>query len=194
MNDSFDNEWKAPEGKIYDRDASNIRDQVSLLSRGEIIARLDELEKAEYLKVLQSAMCYSPRRPTGLAPFLCPRCDSLTIHSESLEPYLVGIEDSRWTIDCLNDRLKQECSTIVFDLDDRPLCKRCSGGKTEDKAYLIVRFSATEEHRTPILNAFDDIGALEALFEGKRYVGTSNLRKFVPRLRRLLGLKGKRNG
>ena len=159
-------------------------------SRADIAARLKKLADAPPPKELSmGAMCYEMMAPPDRAEYVCPDCGEKTLYATA-----DGDRDApqfiSWTLPACRETVKT-VRDLTLVLDESGYCAKCSPDAKKPTLALVVKYPDGTEHRTENVTAEDLIVLREfasgALKHDGGQQGEKPLKKWLPRLRQLLG-------
>lgn len=160
-------------------------ESVKSMSRAEIEAMLQKIDKQKDPKPIVSATCYVPRPPIILkkAEYVCPACGQKTIYTtpQNIRCVTDNIEASRRDFPIL-----QKVSRLKMELDESRFCKRCHPVTTPPELVLKITYSDGTVHESEI-SAWD-LRLLEAFFSGDREY-EEGVEYNISTLRRILGFE-----
>jgi hypothetical protein len=170
-----------------------IRDK---LSREAIKERLKKLVNDPRPKTLSpGAMCYKMAGPPLSIDYVCPVCNTKTIHKRSQNDF--AHDTATWVLsrDLTGCRRGAKgLRGLNVRLDESEFCQKCKTDAKEPKLVLVVNHDGEkEEHRCRGVAAFD-FRILQAFAEGKqKFRGMRGqeiaIKDKIKRLRQLLGIK-----
>lgn len=158
------------------------------MTRDDINKQLEKIAKEPAPQNLApGAMCYSVMVPPSRIEYHCPVCKTKTFYDRIFAPVVgfTGIEQIRtWPVGL--KKLGLDCK-----IDESSFCPKCSKGKNQAPALYWEITVGKRKIRSKI--QYGDYNLLAAFMQKKLKVIISQgqeepLKKYLPRLRQLLGM------
>ncbi len=162
------------------------------LSRDDIQKKLIKLSKSlKPLVLAPGAMCYEVAAVPERAEYVCPKDGTKTLFTNRMRSYIV------WELPYLRESVaKLKDFGIEAVLDESEFCKKCTPKQPEDpQVTLIIVYPDGKVHSTRGVHGVD-IKLIQEFLNGSKKHTMSNgeeepLKKHIPRLEQLLGVKVK---
>lgn len=161
---------------------------VKSMSRAEVEAMLQNIERQKAPKAMISAMCYETGMILPRAEYVCPVCGEKTIYPANNEAYNVAAIRRDFAA-------LKKISDMKMELDESSFCKKCCPEAENPSLVLKVTYEDGTTYECRRIYR-EDIFMLAAFFKGKlayqdTYSERLPLKSSLPRLRELLGFDRK---
>jgi hypothetical protein len=150
---------------------------------------LANIEKKASPEPKMGAMCYKMAAPPERAEYVCPKCGEKTLYTKD------AAREIEWELDSCRREflLLKSASALSLALDESSYCSHCRPDAKKHALELVVTYAdGASCTNSPITDV--DLSILQGFLKGGLDFKTSNdstvpLKKMLPRLRQLLGVK-----
>jgi hypothetical protein len=161
--------------------------KLAALNKAELRKMLARIEQAKAPEPKMGAMCYEMVAPPERMEYVCPQCGERTLYAKDVA--------WKWNFELDNCRrlFKELPKRETMTLDESSFCRKCHPGTNAPSLKLQIRYDNGSTNTVPNITS-DDLRILAGFFFGKLEYPTANdgtgvLKKELPRLRQLLGIK-----
>jgi hypothetical protein len=162
---------------------------VATLNKAEIKKMLATIEQSKAPDPKMGACCYDMAAPPAKMEYVCPHCGTKTLYAKDVA--------YKWNreLDSCRRMFKELPKHETMVLDETSFCHKCRSGTNSPSLKLQIRFNDGTTNTVNSVSSSDFL-LLKGLLSNKLdhptlNAGTSDLKQDLPRLRELLGVKGK---
>jgi len=148
---------------------------------------LSRIEKTKAPEPKMGACCYTPAVPPPAMQYVCPQCGEKTLYAKEVA--------WKWNyeLDACRRLFKELPRRETMTLDESSFCRKCCPRTNAPSLTMQIRYDNGTTNIVPNITD-NDLLILKGFFSGKLDRPTSNdgtraLKKELPRLHQLLGIR-----